>query len=307
MNVVWPVIGVTLVAAAGGAHGWHQGMLPESVAEWKPAEQTRTVDRLTLFDYMNGAGELYLAYGFQELAVRRYHAPDQPDVTVEVYRMSGASDACGVFLHDHSPDQNPPAGLEEVGRDRDYALGLLRFWKGNYFVRAIAERETEAARAALSALGRSISDAISPAGEPPELLSLLPQGGMEPRSARYFHKHTVLNYYYYLADGNILRLSDRTEVAMARYRMGEDRPWLLVIRYPSAKDAARARLEFGRVYFSDRPLSASPQRVESVERGRFTGVAQQEKLVRLVFEAGSREQCLALLKPVPLTPGNGPD
>jgi hypothetical protein len=54
-------------------------------------------DARTVFDYIDGAGELFLAYGFDQLAVRRFEKAGQPPLTIGRYRMASAEGAFGVF------------------------------------------------------------------------------------------------------------------------------------------------------------------------------------------------------------------
>ena len=46
-----------------------KSMVPTFAAGWKLQTEAETYDRQTIFDYINGAGEVYLAYGFQEVEI----------------------------------------------------------------------------------------------------------------------------------------------------------------------------------------------------------------------------------------------
>lgn len=280
-------------SACGGAKSaWYELFLPDSVESWKAAGPVRTYGRSNLFDYMNGAGELYLAYDFRELAVRKYASPGEPEFVAEIFLMSSSRDAYGVFSHEHAEGSS---GVASIGQDRDYAAGLLRFWKGTFFVRILADRETAGAKSAVLALGRLISKAIPAEGARPDLLAPLPRTGLVRESIRYFHKHTVLNYHYFLADSNILNLSEKTDAVLAQYRIEDHKPRLLVVRYPNAADASAAYAQFGRTYFKDRPVSNAAFRIEKIERDEYVGMRRDGRILRFVFDAGSKEQCSRLL------------
>lgn len=47
-------------------------VLPAAVEGWISDGQEAHYDGRTVFDYIDGAGELFLAYGFEQLAVRRF-------------------------------------------------------------------------------------------------------------------------------------------------------------------------------------------------------------------------------------------
>ncbi len=77
----------------------------------------------TLFDYIDGAAELYLAYGFQGLNVRKFEKSGQPPITVELYEMASSEDAYGLFSFER---QDEAVG---IGQGSEFGGGLLRFGK----------------------------------------------------------------------------------------------------------------------------------------------------------------------------------
>lgn len=280
--------------ACESAGTWYAPLLPDSVGGWRGGE-VRICTRENLFDYMNGAGELYLAYDFRELAVREYVKPDLPKITAEVYRMTTPQDAFGVFSHDLSPASKPDPAVAQMGQDSEYGFGLLRFWKNGIFVRVLADRETPETKAAALDIGRSIAVKISGEGLRPDLLKLLPPKDLVPRSAHYFHKNTVLNYHYYLSDSNILNLSEQTEAVIAQYAIGESRPRLLVVRYPSVSAAKSAFERFTKAYFTK---TAGSMHVEKLEDGTFACASLRDRVICMVFEAADEATCRRLVEAV---------
>ena len=91
-------------------------------------------DSSNIFDYMNGAGELYLAYGFDHLEVYEYTADDQDSILVEVYVMNTSDDAFGLLSLDWGGE---PVTLQSTPSFQSnpavappyralYGMGLLR-------------------------------------------------------------------------------------------------------------------------------------------------------------------------------------
>ena len=78
--------------------------LPKTIGVWTRSDSTRMIDSSNIFDYMNGAGELYLAYGFDHLEVYEYKADQQDSILVEVYVMNTSDDAFGLLSQDWSGD-----------------------------------------------------------------------------------------------------------------------------------------------------------------------------------------------------------
>lgn len=263
-------------------------VFPKEANGWLTAGKTQTFGRNTIFTYMNGAGELYLAYDFRRISVQEYTRPDAPRIVAEAYEMSTSEDAYGVFSHD-------PEGEDVgIGQGNAYGAGLLRFWKGAWCFRILAERETPGARAAVLAIGRALAAPIEDGPLPP-VLRRLPADGLDPAGVRYFHTHFSLTSIHYLADDNILDLSPRTEAALGAYRRGGEKLLLLVIRYKSPRQAEAAYREFNRVYLKDQPPPAGPRRIVPVEQGRHLGVLLRKHFVAIVLDAKSRAACERLL------------
>lgn len=124
--MVWICSGVPAAA---------QLLLPSETTGWRWDNRIERYDSRTLYSYMDGAAELYLSYGFQDLMVRRYVKPGLHPITVELYRMASAADAYGVFTFER---QDEPAG---IGQGSEFGGGMLRFWKGAYFASIYAEGE----------------------------------------------------------------------------------------------------------------------------------------------------------------------
>ena len=283
-----------LVIAASQA-AWYEPMLPDAAGGWRACGAVRTYDCAHIFDYIDGAGELYLAYDFRDVAVRDYEKPGAPKITADVYRMSTSRDAYGVYSHERPVNEAPDRSFADIGQERDYGAGLLRFWKGKFFVRVLADRETPGSKTAVLAIGRAASKAITQTGDPPDLIKQVPSRALIARSVRYFHKHTVLNFHYYLSDANILDLGEKTDAVLAQYKLDSGKPRLLMVRYPSTKAASAAFSKFTRVYFKDKPLSKAPIRVESVERGEYVGAKLDGRMVRLVFDVPTHDLAQRML------------
>src|SRR4030043_2290686 len=109
--------------------------LPLEAGGWKWDGKEMKYDSRTVFKYMDGAAELYLAYGFQNLTVRRFEKLKQPPLTIELYEMASSEDAYGVFSFER---QDEAVG---IGQGSEFGGGLLRFWKGNCFVSIYADGE----------------------------------------------------------------------------------------------------------------------------------------------------------------------
>ena len=261
--------------------------LPQEVQGWKADGQDKVFTRQNIFDYMDGGGEIYLAYDFQRLLAREYARPGAPRIVAEVYQMASSRDAYGIFTHD--TDGQPVS----VGQAALYSAGLLRFWKNRFFVRLQAEDETPEVKTALMALGNQVASGIPQEGRKPSLLTALPPQGLIEPSVHYFHTSVSLNIHYFLADSNLLNLNSRTEAILARYQQGTEKPYLLIVRYPRPGDAKAAFEQFSKVYLRESP--AGDAVFGKLEKGQLAAGRREDRSLLLVFEAGSRESAEKLI------------
>jgi Family of unknown function (DUF6599) len=262
-----------------------QKVLPENVLNWSKAEQDHFYDSETIFDYIDGAGEVYRAYNMRYCLSRRYAAPEGPPIILDAFEMDSSYDAFGVFTHDPDGDQLA------IGQGAVYRSGWLGFWKDRFFVSLYADEETEAAKQALLALARKVASLIKKEGPKPQILSRLPKKGLQALSIRYFHDHPVLNRHYFISTENILRLGGQTEAVLAAYQLKEGAALILLVHYPEAEKAKDAYSGFLKHYLPDADASG----IAKLENKKWCGVSVKGLSLAVVLEADSREIAKDLL------------
>ncbi len=252
--------------------------LPERTGEWTKASDDRLFDGASIFDHINGAGEVYLAYNMKGCFSRRYASDRGGAIVVDIFDMGSSEDAFGVFTHDQD-------GVTwNVGQGALYRSGWLSFWKGRFFVSIYGEEETPSSREAIGRLAEDVSSQIMQEGKPPELVLQLPVQGLQSRSIRYLHAHVVLNSHYYLSNENILLLGPDTDVAIAEYERKEGRGRLFLITYPDTKKASAALINFRKVYLPEAKAGDAIR----LEDGKWAAAKQKGVMVAVVLEADSR-------------------
>ena len=262
--------------------------LPPEVQGWTAAGQDRLFDSETIFDYLDGGGEVYRSYNMKLLLSRRYEREGAPAIIADLFDMGSAADAFGVFTHDLDGE---PAG---IGQDGNYKAGLLSFWKGRFFVSVYAEEETDEARRAVLDMGRLASAAIKEEGQKPTLLKLVPGAFAAEGRLHYFHTHPILNYHFFVSAENALDLSPRTEVVLARAGAKGARSYLLIAHYPEDALALRASQSFGKAIMGGVPDDGARQMPD----GTWTALRRRGAYVFIVFRAGTKEAALAAVEGV---------
>lgn len=273
--VTAPAFTATSVAAA----------LPVAVAGLRAVvEEDAAYTPATIYDYLDGGAEVYLAYGLRACFARRW-AGAAGDVLLDVFEMPSSADAFGAFTLDRD-GENVPLGQGALLRP-----GWLSFWKDRFFVSVTAGFAGPAAQEALLAVGRAAAAAIPGEGAPPELLAVLPEAGRVGRSERWVRHPVVLAAQVFLAPGDPLSLAGGGEAALAEYRRGDGTARLVVVDYPDAAVARAALARARRALLAgagDAAVAAGPD-------GLWTALGGRERSLALVVRATSRQLAEALL------------
>jgi len=262
--------------------------LPSEADGWKWDGKKIEYNSKALFKYMDGAAELYLAYGFENLTVRRFEKQGRPSIIIELYEMASSGDAYGIFSFEH---QDEDVG---IGQGSEFGGGLLRFWKGKYFISIYAEGEGKEVESGILKIGKAVENSIPLMGPEPKLVGFIPGKdlGLVDRSVRYLKSHVLLNQRFFIAHQNILNLNRKTEAILAQYLQDKQKTQLLLIRYRDSKGAVDAYRNFMKVYLPD---AGGKDRLRT-EDGKWTFARQRNKFVFIVFGAPTEAAAEALLK-----------
>ncbi|MBC7365147.1 MAG: hypothetical protein H5U07_11520 [Candidatus Aminicenantes bacterium] len=275
--------------------------LPESIDGWKLASAPQKVTRETIFDYMDGGGELYLAYKFNQLMVWRYQTPkeNEEEILVEVYEMQHPDETFGLLSLDWTGEairlneklsplaENPVCPTYTAL----YGEGLLRARVDNLYLRILASRETPEIKETIIKIGKIIATRGLPPTLP-EMLKVLkpkPSSSWQVKKDRtsYFHSHLILNSLYYLSHENILHLGPDCEglyTEWVRAKSGQASR-MMVIKYQDNQKARQALADFVSTYLTDKAeLTGEPEKAIQVEDG-WLGWKLAKNYLALIFEA----------------------
>jgi hypothetical protein len=263
-------------------------LLPKEVGSYKSEGKDQFYDRQTTFRYMDGTAELYRSFAFKHLLVRRYLKANAPAIIVELFDMGLAEEAFGIFTFE--------TGGEEIGigQGSDYGGGLLRFWRGKFFVNVYAEQEAPSTKQDVLEIAKAIARSVGQEGQKPKLIHYLPEEGLSERSIRYFHLHQSLNYHYFVSHQNILRLGEKTNAVFASYLLPQtkDKTFLLLVQYPTKKLAGEALQSFVKAYLPE----VSTSKTIKTENGRWAAAQSHREYVVAVFDAPDKEKAEELMQ-----------
>lgn len=263
-----------------------EARIPPVVEGWTAdPERDARWDAETIYSYIDGHAEVYLAYGMRGCVSRTYLGPGgEGPAVVDVFRLASSADAWGVFRHDA---EGQPV---EVGQAARLRPGWLTAWQGPCAISVTADGEG-VTDDVLVALGRAAAEAVGVSGPPPEVVASLPAAGLEVDSVRFVRHPLLLNAHLYLADEDLLGLAGDAAAAVARYRRPAGEAWLVVVEYPGEERAATA---VARV-LTDYLPEAEGGRPAAVEGGRWSAVDRRGERLALVVDAPSSEEAAGLL------------
>jgi hypothetical protein len=125
--IIWIFTAAEMVRGEGNGNMDQAISLPGEVEGWKWDGIEMKYNSKTLSDYIDGAAELFLAFGFQNLTACRYEKANQPPITIELYEMGSSEDAYGVFSFDR---QDEAVG---IGLGSEFGGGCCGFGRKSFF------------------------------------------------------------------------------------------------------------------------------------------------------------------------------
>jgi len=191
---------------------------------WKPVSEVLNYNPDNLYEYINGAADQFIAYGFQQLITRDLSS-EGLQVTVDIYDMGTRLNAFGMFKTESPRDQQGLKIGTEAHIAPPYQCLLL---KDSYYVKVNAyegEITNENGKPLLEALAKALP---GEAGYPKEL-QLLSSAGKIPDSEGY-------------ARQAFLGLAELTNCVHAIYKDGEKKFKYYVI-IPIGKDTMESTWE----------------------------------------------------------------
>jgi len=276
LSAVFGFITVLTALPAGGAVSDFSNKVPRKIGSFMSEGEDRVYDRKTLYDYVDGGAEVYLAFDFREVWTRKYTAPGGRELALDIFDMGTPAEAFGIFSCDR---QDPGAG---IGQESEYGFGLLRFWQGRYFVTVTASAEDEETGKTVLDLGREVVKHLGPPGDLPGLVNLLPAPSLRAGRTSYFHESVNLNNRFFVSAENIFHLGRSTDCVFAEYETDAGGPaYLLLIRYPDAEKSAASRRSFVEAYMPE----AGPEGLARTENHKWVGAFLEGPFLAIIFDA----------------------
>ncbi len=308
---------LTIPEETGGKMTDPKPTLPATIGLWTRPASPQIITADNIFDYMNGAGELYIGYQFDHLESYEYKAQNQKEILVELYYMKTSDDAFGLLSLDWGGE---PMDLDQTSQEKSpsipsdwpkalYGKGLLRLWSGSIYARIMAYQETPESREAVLSLGRTIAEGGT--NSPPTVLAKSPPDAFQPEwkllkdRVSFFRTHLVLNSLYYLGHENMFDLDLVSEGVTATYEKkdssgGRALIRFLMIKYIDSDRAQNALVHFHKSYLPEHPFQGKAASAKElinaypIEDG-WLGYKLQDDTLILIFECPDQETAKTII------------
>jgi hypothetical protein len=195
---------LALLAAAPGADAAR--LLPR-VDGWKLETAPARYTPETIFEYLDGGADAFLAYDFQELTSATYVNGKKVELTADLYRLPDAARAFGIYSQERRPGSTKMPGKLEGVASADHLESVA----GVYYVKLALPGGGDAA--VLPKFAERIAARLSGPRELPAVLACFPDKGKQPRSEK-LTAHDFLGHRF-LHDG----ATAPYEIEGARFRL----------------------------------------------------------------------------------------
>jgi hypothetical protein len=171
-------------AQLGAATDVRKMLPPQSAgSEWRLVGDNYSYLPDTLYNYINGAADLFISYGFVALAGGEYRrASDQlGNVTVDVYDMGSTLNAFGVFQSKRDPEvRSLTIGAGAFGTEK-----YVFFYKGQFYVEIQAYVLSDSTSDVVMKMAQQVDRSIGGDSTPPAELRYLPDDNRVAGSEMY--------------------------------------------------------------------------------------------------------------------------
>jgi len=162
---------------------------PAEIRGWKADGAPASYDPETLWEYIDGSAETFLAYDFRGMIVQDYVSAANKGLKVEIYEHGSPLMAFGIY----SQFRSPGVKLYDIGAEAFGDEYSITFRKDRYYVRvAIFEKNPDLLAEAQRFAGL-IAGKVSAVGALPAELCALPDEGIQPLKTTYLPEN-VLGY-----------------------------------------------------------------------------------------------------------------
>jgi hypothetical protein len=138
-----------------------------------------------LFEYINGAAEVFLSYDFQKLVVLNYENPKGHSFTIDVYQHSSDRNGFGIY----SQEKPQKGNFQTIGAQGYYEKGILNFFKGSFYVKMSGYDLGDNDKKILTTAAKELAKVLDGSADFPPAAKCFPEEGRIINSEAYINKN----------------------------------------------------------------------------------------------------------------------
>ncbi len=193
------------IANAGEA-GDMTGYFPD-FNEWKKDGAPQTYTPENLFEYIDGAADVYLSYEFEALGTLNYDRGEKQSVTIDIYRHRDLRNAFGIY----SQEKPLTGSFIPIGTQGYYDKGVLNFFQGPYYVKLMGFYLEDQDERTLKTMAKAVAKRIGGEAGFPAALQCFPSEKKIPNSERFLARdvfghgflHSAYTADYQIGDASV--------------------------------------------------------------------------------------------------------
>lgn len=148
---------------------------------WAKGGEPAVYEPETLYEYIDGAADIYISYDFQELSSLYYERGEDEGIAVDVYRHSTPRNAFGIYSQERPAEED----FIDIGTQGYYETGILNFLLGPYYVKLSGYSLGGDDEAVLKEVAREVASRLGADPGLPPILAAFPDSGKVAGSEKY--------------------------------------------------------------------------------------------------------------------------
>jgi hypothetical protein len=168
-------------------------LLPDdnAAAGWTRGPEVRSFGPDSLYEFINGAADNFLIYGFQQVVTADYNDPQKAQAVLEIYQMQDSRNAFGVY----ASERNAESEFKKIGAEGYVGGTALNFWAGPYYVKITVFQESADLKQVMISLAENVAKKIGSTDAVPAEIASFPSADQVPHSVRYLAKDVLGQIY----------------------------------------------------------------------------------------------------------------
>ena len=173
-----------LPAAAGGFVEDNVRDLFPDLDKWTKDGDPEIFYADNLWEYINGAADMYLLYDFKKVATLTYDAEPKGSITVDIYEHSSLRNAFGVY----SRERPRKSDFLAIGAQAYYEKGIVNFFLGSYYVKIMGFYIEDGEKDVLTSVATTVAGRLEGEARFPEVLACFPDENKIKNSETFIAK-----------------------------------------------------------------------------------------------------------------------